>query len=124
VARAKGLDAASLTSWNRVGRLLLEPAGLTTVGDVLALPAQDVDEDLLTNDDAIAQRGKHLRELALPPGVLRALVHLRAGHYDDTLRGLAANLAKRRPASPFAAESELAAAPTTEETEETTKEQA
>jgi hypothetical protein len=99
VGRVKGLDASGLAAWERAGRLLLEPAGLTTVGDVLSLPAQDVDEDLLSNADSAAQRAKHLRELALPAGVLRALIQLRAGRHDDVLSGLAATIAERRASS-------------------------
>ena len=125
VAQVKGLTASALESWNRASRLLLEPAGLNTVGDLLSLPAQDVDEDLLANNDSAAQRAKHLRELALPHGVLRALVHMRAGHHDETLRGLATTLAKRQPpASPFVEAEETAATAEAETAEDETSPQA
>lgn len=117
VAQVKGLTASALESWNRASRLVLEPAGLNTVGDLLSLPAQDVDEDLLTNNDSAAQRAKHLRELALPKGVLRALVHMRSGHHDEALRGLATALAKRQPpVSPFAEAEETPAETSEDET--------
>lgn len=94
-ARRKRMDARGLLTWNQAEQLLLLPAGLTTVGDLLSLPPQDVDLDLLTNDESMCARARHLRELALPHGLLRFLAEIRAGQHDDALNSLAKAKASR-----------------------------
>lgn len=95
--RRKTMDVQGLRVWEHATREILEPAGLTTIGDVLALPAQDVDIESRTSKEGLASRAKQLRELALPSGLLRYLVQVRAGQHDASLSELASTLESRRP---------------------------
>lgn len=89
------MDAHGLRTWERARREILDPAGIVTVGDVMALPKQDVDLDLIGNNESVSSRAKHLRELALPFGLLKYFVRLRAGQHDASLQALAATLSSR-----------------------------
>jgi len=95
LGRLKHVDHEGLLSWHLATTGLLEPAGLVSVGDLLSLPPQDLDLDLLTNNDSMGKRARHLRDLALPTGLVVSLTHIRAGYYDETLRRLASLRAQR-----------------------------